>query len=239
MALSDATASLALLESKPFPWKEATTDEGEAYFYDESSDESVYKLPPEDAAIYYEKKRLLKVIQSAKDFIESASKKLGKTSGDVIVGSSPQVASEAGGLVDAEGSGDKITAKKPNSKLPLHLQKASATLKEESAAKKNSADNGDSDEKESADALVLQKVMASKRQISFEINSSVQVYLLESSAAASAFGRIQSPVPFRYVLFLRWSTDALASHASLLYSQLTIVLQRRHRRGHGLPVSHF
>jgi hypothetical protein len=154
--LADATASLAVLEAKPFPWKEAKTDEGVSYFYDESSEESVYKLPPEDAAIYFEKKRLLKVIQSAQKLIASASKLLGRPSDDATAE-----------VTGAEGSGDKIAGGKGNSKLPPHMQKAKRKTTSEIVTKKEGAESVDGDGKESEGAIRLQKVELPRMKVTF------------------------------------------------------------------------
>jgi hypothetical protein len=69
--LDQATASLAQLESKPFPWVEAKSDEGLTYFYNENTDEFVYKLPPEYAALRAEIKRLQKAQRASQKTIES------------------------------------------------------------------------------------------------------------------------------------------------------------------------
>ncbi len=140
-ALADATVALAALEEQPFPWKEAKNDEGVTYFYDESSEESVHKLPPEDAAIYSEKKRLAKVIQSAKTHIESARKVLGA-----------QV--EDGPAVTAAESVET----KANAKLPLHLQKAKDKIKSSAVDGQHKAGKTGSADGDGGDTKRLQKV---------------------------------------------------------------------------------
>jgi hypothetical protein len=138
-ALEDATASLAALDEQPFPWKEAKNDEGITYFYDESSEESVFKLPPEDAAIYNEKKRLVKIIQTAQKQLESAGKVLGKT-----------VQDELGVARNDE--------RKSKSKLPSHLQKTKQKVKSNAVSAQDGAENAGDGNVDAGDGKRLQKV---------------------------------------------------------------------------------
>ncbi len=174
--LADATASLAALDAQPFPWKEAKTDEGVTYFYDESSDESVFKLPPEDAAIYFEKKRLLKVIQSAQKLIASFSKLLGKLSDDAPAGATGE-----------EGSGEKVAGEKGSSKLPPHMQKAKRKTKSESVIMKDGAEGSDDSEKESESAVRLRKVELPRKKVTF-------VFFEPMQRSGLSFGNIRSSV---------------------------------------------
>ena len=149
-ALAAATAYLAELDTKPFTWKEAKNEDGVTYFYDETTDESVYKLPPEDAVIYNEKKRLAKVIQSAQKQIESAVKTLGKALEDQPVDEPPPTA--------AHSSSEKSGAKATNSKLPLHLQKAKSKVKSAVESGQDTTEKAGGSDVDSGDAKRLQKV---------------------------------------------------------------------------------
>lgn len=157
--LADAVATLSALEEQPFPWKEAKNDDGTTYFYDENSDEAVLKLPAEDAVIYFEKKRLQKVIQSAKKVIEASRKLLGNSSEDEAAAAAQSVNS-------------KPTAKSSSSKLPLHLQKARNKAKRSGASQLVDTESASEDAKDSEDVIYVQKVRLEhfQTEIRFDIS---------------------------------------------------------------------
>ena len=110
-ALADSTASLAALASQPFPYEEIKDDDGRTYFYNEASDEALWELPPEHAAIHFEKKRLLKVKLSAQKDLESTAAILDKLPADEAVGEPVGTAGKS--------APDGNVKDKPLAKLPL------------------------------------------------------------------------------------------------------------------------
>ena len=145
--VAHATAGTTAKPETESKTKSASASEKPA---DETTDESVYKLPPEDAVIYNEKKRLAKVIQSAQKQIESAVKTLGKALEDQPVDEPPPTA--------AHSSSEKSGAKATNSKLPLHLQKAKSKVKSAVESGQDTTEKAGGSDVDSGDAKRLQKV---------------------------------------------------------------------------------